>query len=68
MWKNAIWLKLPEEEIKEKKIYPGDMTGRFAYFRCDVEIPAGAQLNVDITASVEHKGIDFGGNQKNMWR
>ena len=27
-----------------------------------------APENVDITASVEHKGIDFGGNQKNMWR
>ena len=55
MWKNAIWLKLPEEEIKEKKIYHGDMTGRFAYFRCDVEIPAGAQLNVDITASSRYR-------------
>lgn len=27
-----------------------------------------APENVDIAASVEHKGIDFGGNQKSMWR
>lgn len=27
-----------------------------------------APENVDIAASVEHKGIDFGGNQKSIWR
>lgn len=27
-----------------------------------------APENVDIAASVEHRGIDFGGNQKNLWR
>ena len=27
-----------------------------------------APENVDITANVEHKGIDFGGNQKSLWR
>ena len=26
-----------------------------------------APENVDIAASVEHKGIDFGGNQKSIW-
>lgn len=39
MWCDARWLKLPQEEIKNKKIYHGDMTGRFAYFRCEVELP-----------------------------
>jgi len=27
-----------------------------------------APENVDIAASVDHKGIDFGGNQKSLWR
>ena len=27
-----------------------------------------APENVDIAASVEHKGIDFGGSQKSLWR
>ncbi|MCI8631691.1 MAG: cell division protein SepF [Firmicutes bacterium] len=27
-----------------------------------------APENVDIAASVEHKGIDFGGSQKSIWR
>ncbi len=27
-----------------------------------------APENVDIAASVEHRGIDFSGNQKSMWR
>lgn len=27
-----------------------------------------APENVDITASVDHKGIDFGGNNKSIWR
>ena len=33
MWKKAKWIGLPEEEIREKQIYQGDMNGRFVYFR-----------------------------------
>ena len=50
MWKHAKWLGIPQEEIKEKEIYHGDLGGRFAYFRCDKELPAGSSLTLDITA------------------
>ena len=55
MWCDARWLKLPQEEIKNKKIYHGDMTGRFAYFRCEVELPEKARLTADITASSRYR-------------
>ena len=55
MWKDASWLKLPEEEIREKEIYEGDMTGRFAYFRCEVTLPEGASLTADISASSRYR-------------
>lgn len=55
MWQNARWLKVPMEEIKRKEIYHGDMTGRFAYFRCEMELPEKAQLTVDISASSRYR-------------
>lgn len=55
MWKQARWLKVPMEEIQRKKIYHGDMTGRFAYFRCEMEVPEGARLTADISASSRYR-------------
>ena len=55
MWKDASWLKLPEEEIREKEIFEGDMTGRFAYFRCEVTLPEGASLTADISANSRYR-------------
>ncbi len=55
MWKQAKWLKVPMEEIQRKKIYHGDMTGRFAYFRCEAEVPEGARLTADISASSRYR-------------
>ena len=46
MWKHAKWLGIPQKEIKEKEIYHGDLGGRFAYFRCDKELPAGCSLTL----------------------
>ncbi len=51
MWKQAKWLKVPMEEIQRKKIYHGNMTGRFAYFRCKMELPERARLTIDISAN-----------------
>lgn len=55
MWNEARWLKLPKEEIENKKIYHGDMTGRFAYFRYEMELSEKAELTVDITASSRYR-------------
>lgn len=55
MWQNAKWLKVPIEEIQRKGIYHGDMTGRFAYFRCEVELPEKAYLTADISASSRYR-------------
>ena len=51
MWNEARWLKVPMEEIRRRKIYHGDMTGRFAYFRCEMDLPDKVNLTVDITSS-----------------
>lgn len=55
MWKNASWLGIPHAEIAEKKIYHGDMTGRFAYFRCEIQLPAHCTLSLDITANSRYR-------------
>lgn len=55
MWQDAKWLKVPAEEIRRKKIYHGDMTGRFAYFRCEMNLPEKGHLTVDITASSRYR-------------
>ena len=55
MRNRAKWLKLPQAEIESKKIYHGDMTGRFAYFRCEVMLPKNAHLIADISANSRYR-------------
>ena len=55
MWDHAVWLGITQSEIVEKKIYQGDMNGRFAYFRCDVVIDQPAVLTVAITANSRYR-------------
>ena len=55
MWKQAKWLGIPQEEIKKKEIYHGDLGGRFAYFRCDKNLPAGSSLTLNITANSRYR-------------
>jgi len=55
MWEKAEWLTLPKDEIAEKGIYHGDMTGRFAYFRCELDLPEAARLTADLTASSRYR-------------
>lgn len=74
MWNEAKWLKVPVEEIQRKKIYHGDMTGRFAYFRCEIDLPEKAFLTVDISASsryrlwVNGKPVLSGPCKGDVWR
>ena len=55
MWKRAKWLGIPQKEIKEKGIYHGDLGGRFAYFRCEKDLPTGCSLTLDITANSRYR-------------
>ena len=55
MWNRAKWLKVPQHEIEKKKIYHGDMTGRFAYFRCEKELPDHVSVLVDISANSRYR-------------
>ena len=50
MWEDAQWIRIPREELEQKRIVHGDLGGRFAYFRCEQVLPADARLTVRITA------------------
>ncbi|MFA9376380.1 MAG: alpha-L-rhamnosidase C-terminal domain-containing protein [Lachnotalea sp.] len=55
MWKEAKWIGVAKEEIADKKIYEGDMNGRFAYFVTAVNVPEGGKLSIDITANSRYR-------------
>lgn len=55
MWSKAMWLGVPREEIVEKKIYQGDMNGRFAYYRLEVELGETGEAKVDICANSRYR-------------
>ncbi len=60
MWNKAKWLKLPMKELETKRIYHGDLGGRFAYYRCEVTLPEHAdekqlQLTADISANSRYR-------------
>ena len=50
MWEKVQWIRVPAEELERKRIFHGDAGGRFAYFRCEQELPDGAALTMNITA------------------
>lgn len=55
MWKDAVWLGVPVSEIEKWNILFGDMTGRFAYYRCEEELPADVKLTLDISANSRYR-------------
>lgn len=55
MWEKAQWIRVPAEELEQKRIFHGDAGGRFAYFRCEQELPAGAELTAVITAVTRYR-------------
>lgn len=54
-WKDAMWLGIPREEIEEKKIYHGDMTGRFAYYRHSFLLEEAGAFLVNISANTRYR-------------
>ena len=52
-----MWLGVPVEEIVEKKIYQGDMNGRFAYYRLEVELGETGEAKVDICANSRYRRL-----------
>ena len=55
MWKEASWLGVPRAEIEEKKIYQGDMNGRFALYRLKIELDEPGELVMDISANSRYR-------------
>lgn len=55
MWKNAQWIGIPREEIEDKRIYHGDMNGRFAYFRHSFSLEERANLKILISANSRYR-------------
>ena len=51
----ASWIGLPHSEIARANILEGDMNGRFAYFTYAFELPEGAALKLDISASSRYR-------------
>lgn len=55
MWKEAAWLGVPRDEIREKGILQGDMNGRFAYYRLDFELAREGELTVELSANSRYR-------------
>ena len=55
MWKLAQWIGVPEEEIREKQIYQGDINGRFAFFRLAFDLSETGELTLDISANSRYR-------------
>ena len=55
MWKDAVWLGVPGSEIEKWNILEGDMTGRFAYYRCEFQTGREARLDVAVAANSRYR-------------
>ena len=62
-WKEAVWLGVPESEIRKHNILQGDMNGRFAYYRCEADfkeifkenLEEGSRFKILITANSRYR-------------
>lgn len=54
--KDAMWLGVPISELKKWTILEGDLNGRFAYYRCEIELDTEAKnLVIQITANSRYR-------------
>lgn len=51
MWKEAMWLGVTEKSRGREC----DLTGRFAYYRCEIDLAEKAGLTMDITANSRYR-------------
>ena len=50
-----MWIGVPESELEKWMILEGDLTGRFAYYRCETNIAEEAELEINITANSRYR-------------
>ena len=55
MFEKTCWVGLPAQELEQKKIYQGDLNGRFAYYRCTAHLQQSAHLSLKITANARYR-------------
>ncbi len=55
MWNNAMWVGLPRSEVERCHILHGDMTGRFAYFRLELDLMESGDLTLQISANSRYR-------------
>lgn len=55
MWDEVMWVGVPKEEIRRCNILEGDMTGRFAYFRCEVKAEENSSLTLNLAAGSKYR-------------
>ena len=57
MWKDVHWIGVTREEIAAKRIYQGDMNGRFVYYRYGFRLPklSGIHLTMKISANSRYR-------------
>ncbi|MBP3217563.1 MAG: hypothetical protein J6M46_04245 [Lachnospiraceae bacterium] len=55
MWKDAVWLGVPRQELIDQKIYEGDANGRFVYYRLSFFLRETGDLTADISANSRYR-------------
>ncbi len=59
MWGKTKWLTVPEREYEKWKIYPGNLSGRFAYYRCILDVAEasmdGRSMIIQIAANSRYR-------------
>ena len=55
MWKEAVWLGVPQQELINQKIYEGDANGRFVYYRLSFFLQETGDLTATISANSRYR-------------
>lgn len=55
MFQKAKWLGISAEQLKKEQIFEGDANGRFAYFRCEINLEEDAELTASVSANSRYR-------------